>query len=450
MPTFVRGDTYWIDFRFAGKRYRRPVASITDGGGKKKAKSAAEDALVSIKGRIAAGTFDPADLAQTAPAPEPPPDPGVLFDRALDLYLEARFAQGKSVTSYKRLRGASRGGKPGKPGDWERAFTGRPLRSITSDEIEEHLSRWGEKRKLSPASRNRALAQLSAFLSYCYGRRWIDAHPTERGRVPKLREDNARTRWLRLHEVETLIAACATRAEAREEGSAAYAVPDARGRAWLRDTLPALLRFGVMTGMRLGEVCSLRRASYQDDGEGRAFLFTDRTKNGTRLAWPLETGALEIVKAQLGTIGPFPGAHLFPGPKGGRAESVIRRELRGVVEAAGLAYGRYVERIDPKTGERSTVRGSDGCPVRNPEGVTFHTLRHSMASLSLNAGIPEHVVQQMGNWKTATMTRRYAHLADEGLRTAAGTLATLVRGHAVVTPSEASAAAPKSEAAVTA
>ena len=73
-----------------------------------------------------------------------------------------------------------------------------------------------------------------------------------------------------------------------------------------------------------------------------------------------------------------------------------------------------------------------------------------MASLSLNAGIPEHVVQQMGNWKTATMTRRYAHLAAEGLRAAAGTLATLVRGHTVATPAETGAAAPKSEAAVTA
>ncbi len=427
MPTFIRGDTYWIDFRFGGKRYRRSVVSW-DKIGKKLAKKAADEALATIKSKIAAGTFDPAELEPAAPsAPEPPPDPGVLFDRALDLYLEARYAQGKSPTSYKRLRGAPRKGKPGRPGDWERAFTGRPLRSLTSEEIEEHLSRWGERRKLSPASRNRALAQLSAFLSYCYGRRWIDAHPTERGRVPKLREDNARTRWLRLHEVEALIAACTVRAKALDEGTEDYAVPDAQVRAWLRETLPALLRFGVMTGMRLGEVCSLRRASYQDDGDGRAFLLTERTKNGTRLAWPLEGATFDLVTVQLGAIPKFPAAYLFPGPRGGRAESAIRGELRGVVEAAKLTYGR-----------------------KDPQGVTFHTLRHSMASLALNAGVPEHVVQRLGNWKTATMTRRYAHLADEGLRTAAGTLAELVRGHTLATPKETATEAPAGPVAVTA
>ena len=54
-----------------------------------------------------------------------------------------------------------------------------------------------------------------------------------------------------------------------------------------------------------------------------------------------------------------------------------------------------------------------------------------MASLALNNGIPESTVQRMGNWKTRTMVKRYAHLADETLRDAAGHLAAVVKrdGH---------------------
>ena len=49
-----------------------------------------------------------------------------------------------------------------------------------------------------------------------------------------------------------------------------------------------------------------------------------------------------------------------------------------------------------------------------------------MASLALNHGISESTVQRMGNWKTRAMVSRYAHLADESLRSAAATLADLV------------------------
>ena len=74
----------------------------------------------------------------------------------------------------------------------------------------------------------------------------------------------------------------------------------------------------------------------------------------------------------------------------------IRRAFPEAVESAGLKYGR-----------------------KHPDGVTFHTYRHSMASLALNAGVPKSTVQRMGNWKSAAMVNRYAHLADETLRNAA-------------------------------
>ena len=74
-----------------------------------------------------------------------------------------------------------------------------------------------------------------------------------------------------------------------------------------------------------------------------------------------------------------------------------------MIRAAGLRYGRKYK-----------------------DGVTFHTFRHSMASLALNHGVPESTVQRMGNWKSRVMVQRYAHLADEELRKAAATIADLV------------------------
>ncbi|MCP3995676.1 MAG: site-specific integrase [bacterium] len=81
----------------------------------------------------------------------------------------------------------------------------------------------------------------------------------------------------------------------------------------------------------------------------------------------------------------------------------MNRKLPDVIRAAGLRYGR-----------------------KFPDGVTFHTFRHSMASLAINHGVPESTVQRMGNWKSRVMVQRYAHLADEELRKAAATLAELV------------------------
>lgn len=68
------------------------------------------------------------------------------------------------------------------------------------------------------------------------------------------------------------------------------------------------------------------------------------------------------------------------GPRGGRAFSSIKRWLPKVCAVAKIEYGRKLA-----------------------DGTTFHTFRHTMASLALNAGVPEIVVQQMGNWKTASI-----------------------------------------------
>jgi integrase len=99
----------------------------------------------------------------------------------------------------------------------------------------------------------------------------------------------------------------------------------------------------------------------------------------------------------------FPGDYLFPGPGGLCARTAIKRELPGIVPDAKLKYGR-----------------------KDADGITFHSFRHSMASIALNAGVPMSTVQLMGNWKRPNMVARYAHLADSTLRAASAKVALII------------------------
>jgi len=299
----------------------------------------------------------------------------VLVEDAVGQFVEDKVKAGRTIRSYYHLVVSSKRGLV--PGFWTKAFGKRRLADITSEHIDSVLREAARRRHWANSTQNRAACQLAALFSYARRRRWVREHPMEHGQVAKLPENNARTRWLRVHELEAILE---------------------QSPAWLADTV----RFAASTGMRLGEVCSLRRANYQEDERGRSFVITEKTKNGESLAWPLEGWPRQHVEARVQAI-KFPGDRLFPGPKGGNAYTSIHRFFPEAVRAAGLVYG-----------------------AKHRDGVTFHSLRHTMASLALNHGVPESTVQRMGNWKTRTMVARYAHLADESLREAAATVAEVI------------------------
>lgn len=64
--------------------------------------------------------------------------------------------------------------------------------------------------------------------------------------------------------------------------------------------------------------------------------------------------------------------------------------------------------------------------VADVEHLRLHDLRHSFASLAVNAGATLYEVQGLLGHSSAQMTQRYAHLADSGLRRASQAVADVV------------------------
>jgi integrase len=50
--------------------------------------------------------------------------------------------------------------------------------------------------------------------------------------------------------------------------------------------------------------------------------------------------------------------------------------------------------------------------LKTPDGVTFHTLRHTFGSWLAMRGIPIKTIQELMGHKDISMTMRYAHLTE--------------------------------------
>ena len=66
-------------------------------------------------------------------------------------------------------------------------------------------------------------------------------------------------------------------------------------------------------------------------------------------------------------------------------------------------------RLDANTAWRASLRRAGITDFR------FHDLRHTWASRLVQAGVPLSALQEMGDWESIEMVRRYAHLAPAHL-----------------------------------
>jgi len=200
---------------------------------------------------------------------------------------------------------------------------------------------------VKPASVNRELGVLKHMLNVAVEWGYLCENPARP--VKKLRENNARLRYLTKGEIDRLVAA-------------AYS------------DLKPIITMAVNTGMRRGEIFDLKWEHI--DLRNRVLEVVD-PKNGDKRALPINKTLLEVLHRlprRLDT------PYVFPGKNGGRLTD-IKKGFLTARKTAGL------------------------------DDVTLHTCRHTFASHLVMAGVDLMTVKELLGHKSIKMTERYSHLS---------------------------------------
>jgi len=207
---------------------------------------------------------------------------------------------------------------------------------------------------LAPATLNRYVNALASVLTWCVRKRIAPkgyVHPCRS--VERRPERNERTRFLSDDERERLLAAC-------------------KASSWPR--LYVLVLMALTTGARKGELMGLRWA---DVDLQRAEATVGRTKNGDPRVLPL----VPAVVAELERFKGAPTALVFAAPRAKDKPCTFEPKYLAALQAARI------------------------------RGVTFHTLRHSCASMLARNGATLLEIADLLGHRQLQMTKRYSHLA---------------------------------------
>jgi integrase len=181
----------------------------------------------------------------------------------------------------------------------------------------------------------------------------------------------------------------------------------------LFDATPRPLLFpiaaGLMAGLRQGEVIHLRPGLDVDLDIGLLSVReqadwkpkTPRSKRVVPMTDQLRALAKEHV-ARYASDG-----WMVPGPNDGSAAMLhltFRNHFKAIVERAGIEYGRG-----------------------KATGVTFHTLRHTFASLAVMGGVDLYTVSQLLGNSLKMVETTYAHLSPDFKRAAIARVAAAIK-----------------------
>jgi len=257
---------------------------------------------------------------------------------------------------------------------WKRMVGAMPLQDLTDDHVHAALevlkqqpSRYyagddvdgapiyrSKKKALAPATINRYAATLAAIVTWCIKRRIAPkgyVHPCRS--VERMPENNERTRFLSDDERARLLSAC-------------------KAAPWPR--LYALVLMALTTGARKGELMGLRWANI-DMQRAEAHLAT--TKNGDQRVLPLVPAVLQ----ELERFKANSKHYVFGSPRDPERQFAFEGQFKEAMKAAKI------------------------------RGVTFHTMRHSCASMLAKNGATLLEIADLLGHRQLQMTKRYSHLA---------------------------------------
>lgn len=263
------------------------------------------------------------------------------FEEACILFLNASEGQSDYDTKVRHVK------------YWRSIFSGRPICSLTTDDIRDGLPTHQSysnraPRKITAATRNRYLSSIRRILNLAAEANWIQSAP----KVSLAKEADVRVRWLRHSEADTLIRSLRL--------------------SWMRD----VCRFALATGCRANEIFSLTWDAL-DERRALAWVTNDLAKSGKSRSVPLNEDALAVLTA--------------------------RRRLHDRLVFTRMKDGIQIKQIDYRD-YRQALK------IAKIKDFTFHDLRHTWASWHVQSGTPLFVLKELGGWETIEMVKKYAHL----------------------------------------
>lgn len=208
-----------------------------------------------------------------------------------------------------------------------------------------------EHADLSPATIARRLSALASFYDYCLDAGLIAASPVDRVKRPTVAGDSPRL-GLDRDEAAALL-------DAAESGGP-------------RDH--ALVCLLLLNGLRVSEALGLTLADLDEERGHR--IIRIKGKGGRTRTAPLAPRTQDAIAAQVGSRSD--GALLLGEDGEAMNRHQAARAVRRLARAAGIT----------KT-------------------ISPHSLRHTMVTISLDAGVPLHVVQDAAGHLSPETTRRY-------------------------------------------
>lgn len=240
--------------------------------------------------------------------------------------------------------------------------------------------------RATPYRANRVLALLSKMFTLAIQWGWRSDNPV--CRVPRFHEDR-RERWLSVVEVRRLM-----------EALDSYAGQNAAN----------ALRLLLLTGARESEVLTAEWSQFDLD-RGIWTKPSHHTKQKKIEHVPLSHFAIALLRTMRSEN---PTGVLFPGANG-RPRVTLHRPWVQACKEAGLA-------------EPILFEGKKHVVTRYRPLVRIHDLRHTYASHLVSAGASLHIVGKLLGHTQPQTTARYAHVADQALRSATEQFVTVVDG----------------------
>lgn len=260
----------------------------------------------------------------------------------------------------------------------------RPLASLTPEDLE----RWAaelERRAYASSSIRRKFATLRVFLTY-----WVRKGVLERSPLWMIRLDLAPqktlTRTLTVDEMRRLLEAAHRRVAEAGEVAEPFSASD---KAFLAIRNAAIIEVLFATGIRVGELVSLRMCDYR---ETEASFLIQGKGSRQRIAFLPDPRSRGVFGRYEGLRRRLPVRHrkVFINTRGG--------ELSAQGTAAVLT-------------QLSREVGLSG-------RITPHMLRHTVATLLLRNGANLRVVQVFLGHSSITTTERYTAVCRDDLRSA--------------------------------